>query len=76
MEAEIVSLVDQFVGEKACHSVSIWDEAEGLTASLHCTLKSELSVQEAHALSERVEAQLLERLPALRRAVIHLEPPE
>jgi cation diffusion facilitator family transporter len=74
IEAEIVSLVDSLVGEGACHRVNIWEEPQGLVASLHCSLKSELSVEEAHDLSEQYEEYLRKRIPALRRVVIHLEP--
>jgi len=74
IEAEIVSLVDGLVREGACHRVNIWEEPQGLVASLHCSVKSELSVEEAHDLSEQWESYLRERIPALRRVVIHLEP--
>jgi cation diffusion facilitator family transporter len=74
IEAEIVSLVDSLVGEGACHRVNIWEEPQGLVASLHCSLRSELSVEEAHDLSEQWEGYLRERIPALRRVLIHLEP--
>jgi divalent metal cation (Fe/Co/Zn/Cd) transporter len=74
IEAEIVSLVDNLVGEGACHRVNIWEEPQGLVASLHCSLKSELSVEEAHDLSEQWEGYLRKRIPALRRVLIHLEP--
>ena len=74
IEAEIVSLVDSLVGKGACHRVNIWEEPQGLVASLHCSLKSELSVEEAHDLSEQCEGDLRERIPALRRVLIHLEP--
>jgi cation diffusion facilitator family transporter len=74
IEAEIVSLVDSLVGEGACHRVNIWEEPQGLVASLHCSLTSELSVEEAHDLSEQCEGDLRERIPALRRVLIHLEP--
>jgi cation diffusion facilitator family transporter len=74
MEAEIVSLVNDFVSEGACHRVAIWEDEQGLMASLHCSLRPELSVQEAHDVSERLEAHLCERVPSLQRVVIHLEP--
>jgi cation diffusion facilitator family transporter len=73
-EADIVSMVDGFVGEGACHHVELWEEEDGFAASLHCSLRTELSVQEAHDLSERLEGHLRERIPLLRRLVIHLEP--
>ena len=74
IEAYIVSLVDGFVTEGACHQVAIWEDEEGLVASLHCSLSPDLSVQEAHDISERLEAHLCERVPSLQRVVIHLEP--
>jgi len=74
MEAQIVSLVDGFVTEGACHRVAIWEDEEGLVASLHCSLSPELSVEEAHELSERLEDHLCELVPSLQRVVIHLEP--
>jgi cation diffusion facilitator family transporter len=74
IEAEIVAFIDDLAGEGACHRVNIWEEPQGLVASLHCSLKSELSVEEAHDLSEQWEGHLRERIPALRRVLIHLEP--
>jgi divalent metal cation (Fe/Co/Zn/Cd) transporter len=74
LERRIVALVDGFVEEGACHDVELWEEEAGLAASLHCSLGGELSIEEAHNLSERLEAHLREEVPALRRVVIHLEP--
>ena len=75
LETEIVSLVDDFVRERGCHRVSIWEEGQGLTVSLHCSLDPKLSVEEAHELSERLEDHLCDKIPSLQRVVIHLEPP-
>jgi cation diffusion facilitator family transporter len=74
IEEQVVSLVDGFVTEGACNRVTIWEEEQGLVASLHCSLSPELSVEEAHDLSERLEAHLCELVPSLQRVVIHLEP--
>jgi cation diffusion facilitator family transporter len=74
LEAQIVSLVDSVVGEGACHHVAIWEEADGLAASLHCSLDIDVPVEEAHDFSERWESHLRERIPSLHRVVIHLEP--
>jgi len=74
LEAQIVSLVDGVVGEGACHHVAIWEEADGLAASLHCSLDVDVPVEEAHDFSERWESHLRERIPSLHRVVIHLEP--
>jgi cation diffusion facilitator family transporter len=76
IEMKIVSLVDALAGEGACHHVAIWQEDAGWAASLHCSLGPELSIQEAHELSHRLEVHLLDDIPLLRRVVIHLEPPQ
>ncbi len=74
LEAQIVSFVDSFVGDGACHHVSVWEEADGLAASLHCSVSDDVPMEEAHDFSERWERRLRERIPSLRRVVIHLEP--
>ncbi|WP_304045707.1 cation transporter dimerization domain-containing protein [Desulfovibrio piger] len=43
--------------------------------SFHCCVRHELSVEEAHQLTVRLEKELRERLPLLGRILIHLEPP-
>ncbi|HEM61427.1 MAG TPA: cation transporter, partial [Chloroflexi bacterium] len=74
LEARIVSDVDMLMGEGRCHHVTIWEEDGGLAASLHCLLDPELSVGEAHNLSEQLETYLCGRIPDLKRVVVHLEP--
>jgi len=74
LEAYIVSLIDGLVNEGACHHVRLWQAEDGFAASLHCSLETRLSVQEAHDLSEKLEGHLRERMPLLRRVVVHLEP--
>jgi len=74
LEAYIVSLIDGLVDRGACHDVQLWREEDGFAASLHCSLETTLSLREAHELSERLEDHLRERMPLLRRVVIHLEP--
>jgi len=76
MEAKIVAVVDAIVGDGSCHRVAIWEERNAWAASLHCWLRSQLSIQQAHDLSEQLEVRLVEEIPLLRRVVVHLEPPE
>ena len=47
----------------------------GLCISFHCCVRHDLSVEEAHQLTVRLEKELRERLPLLGRILIHLEPP-
>lgn len=76
MEKDIVALIDAVIGEGACHHVALWEEEDGLAASMHCTFRPEVSIEEAHDLSEQLEARLRGELPQLQRVVIHLEPSE
>jgi len=76
MEKKIVALVDALVGVAACHEVEIWQEQGGLAASLHCSFSPQVSIEEAHDLSEQLEARLRTEFSELHRVVIHLEPPE
>jgi cation diffusion facilitator family transporter len=76
IEKKMVALVDAQVGDGACHNVVIWEEEGGLAASLHCSFSAEVSIQQAHDLSEQLEARLREEISELQRVVIHLEPGE
>jgi cation diffusion facilitator family transporter len=74
LEATVVASVDELVGQGRCHHVTIWEEEQGLAASLHCALDPGHSVADAHELSERLERYLRERIPELQRVVVHMEP--
>lgn len=61
----------------SAHGFSAYATAEqGLCVSFHCRVTSGLSVEQAHALSVRLERQLRELIPSLGRICIHLEPEE
>lgn len=57
------------------HDLDIRAEADGgFALSMHCHVRAEMPLEEAHQLAEVVEAQLRAKLPALHRITIHTEP--
>lgn len=58
------------------HDVNLTQEGEGLTLSFHWTVAPDLPVALAHERTEGLERALRQRLPALDRIVIHVEPAE
>ncbi len=60
----------------APHEIRVQRVGDELSVSFHCTLDSRTSIAEAHALTERLEKDLRERLPNLGRVLIHVEPHE
>ncbi len=73
---EIIRIADETSTHGAVHNVNIHHVGSLLTASVHLTLPSEQPVVEAHALAEELESLILEALPAIRRVVVHAEPPD
>jgi cation diffusion facilitator family transporter len=76
LEKKVVALANALCGEGTCHDVEVREEGDGLVVSLHCFLSPEMPIQQAHILSEQLEGHLREEIPELRRAVIHVEPPD
>lgn len=60
----------------APHEIRVQRVGDELSVSFHCTLDARTSIAEAHALTERLEKDLRERLPNLGRVLIHVEPHE
>jgi cation diffusion facilitator family transporter len=56
------------------HDIQIYTENKELCVSFHCINASNISINEAHALAEKVEQFLRARVPNLGRVVIHMEP--
>jgi cation diffusion facilitator family transporter len=62
-------------GPTACHDFHLWPNQAAPALSLHCTLPSGLPIIEAHQVSEQLKNQLRQRLPQLKRVMVHVEPP-
>lgn len=79
-QATVMKVLESVVQELglACsvHQVEVHRERGELGLSFHCELRGSYTIAQAHDLSERLERQLLVRLPALARVVIHVEPPQ
>jgi divalent metal cation (Fe/Co/Zn/Cd) transporter len=56
------------------HKVLVRRLGDDLSLALHCQMPPDTPIEEAHALSQRVETALRARIPQLGRAVIHMEP--
>lgn len=56
------------------HRVVVNRVADRLQVSLHCAVDADVSLADAHQLTEQAEQALRQRLPDLGRVVIHVEP--
>lgn len=76
VKERIQKLVDEVKDVKNCHSISLFREGEDLSVSFHCDVSPNLTISEAHHLTEQMERLLRKDLPELERVIIHVEPPE
>jgi divalent metal cation (Fe/Co/Zn/Cd) transporter len=72
---KITAVADQLAGQGATHSVELHHVGGGLTASLHVTQPADLPIVRAHDLADQIQLSLHQAHPALRRVVVHVEPP-
>ena len=56
------------------HDVTVQRTGPDLSVSFHCAVGADIAVADAHALTERVERALRERLRHVGRVTIHVEP--
>jgi divalent metal cation (Fe/Co/Zn/Cd) transporter len=56
------------------HEITLLKEKDRLNISFHCLLQGETSIQNAHELSEQMEAALRGEIPDLDTVLIHMEP--
>jgi cation diffusion facilitator family transporter len=73
----LIRMLPQLLGAPCdIHEISLLMENNRLKLSFHCSLHGQTPLQDAHALSERMEALLRERIPDLESVLIHMEPLE
>lgn len=72
---KITVVADQLAGQGATHAVELHHVGDALTVSLHVTQPADLPIVQAHDLAERIELSLHQAHPALKRVVVHVEPP-
>jgi cation diffusion facilitator family transporter len=56
------------------HDIIVHRLGNELSVSFHCTQAPNTPIIDAHNVSEKIERELREQVPSLRRVVIHLEP--
>lgn len=61
-------------GLSACHDARVLRQGDDLLVSGHWGCPSDLTVQQAHALSSQLEQRIRERLPQATEVVVHVEP--
>jgi len=57
------------------HNLTVQRSGRDLSASFHCVTAADMSIAQAHALTDEMEQALRARLPELERVTIHVEPP-
>lgn len=58
------------------HDVKVQRVSGELAVTFHCAMDAQLSIADAHELTEQMEKELRERVPNVGRVTIHVEPPE
>lgn len=74
LEVRIREVADRVAGPGAVHDLLIHRASRGIYLSCHCFLPASMSLSEAHALTDRLEAALLREVPGLERVAVHAEP--
>jgi cation diffusion facilitator family transporter len=74
LEARILEVSRRVVGERAVHDVLLSRTPAGIFLSCHCYLATDMPMAEAHAATERLEAELKVAIPELHRVAVHAEP--
>jgi divalent metal cation (Fe/Co/Zn/Cd) transporter len=74
IEARVLRVASGIVGDGAVHDVLLTQTPGGIYLSCHCFLPGKTRLEEAHALTERLEAGLRRAVPELVRVSVHAEP--
>lgn len=76
--AQVQEVLDAIVNKDAlacqCHHLHAYSHGGGLSLSFHCRMPATATVATAHEATERIEAELRQRIYGLLRVVIHTEP--
>lgn len=74
LDAHIRKLLQEHVRADQIVDVGVYQFSGHLSASVKLSLPAQIALDEAHEISESIEASLLDNIPTLQRATIHLEP--
>ncbi len=77
-EKKIIEAVQRIAEESELHcephDIVVHRLGNELAVSFHCLQAADTPIIDAHAITEKIERELREQVPELRRVVIHLEP--
>jgi cation diffusion facilitator family transporter len=74
LKARILAVVDQVPGLYDCHQVRVRPGRDGYDVVLHCLADPEMSITEAHRLSDLAEQRLRVEVPGVGQVLVHVEP--
>jgi cation diffusion facilitator family transporter len=73
---KIENICASFVGPGQCHDITLNQDGSELSTTMHCDFSADLSVNEVHRRTTRLEEELRRNIPDLDRILIHAEPHE
>jgi len=77
-EKQVIAAVQRIVKQSDLHcephEINVHRLGNELSVSFHCLQAADTPIIDAHELTEKIERELREQVPSLRRVVIHLEP--
>jgi divalent metal cation (Fe/Co/Zn/Cd) transporter len=74
LEARIITAAVPLVGDGALHDLMVARAGSGVYLSCHCYVPRDLSLSEAHRLTDRLERMIRQAVPELDRVAVHAEP--
>jgi len=74
IESRVRRAAAGIVPEGAVHDMLITQTPAGIYLSCHCLMPPQTLLEQAHALTDRLEARLREAVPELARVSVHAEP--
>jgi len=73
-DSKIYEIASSVSGVKGIHNISQHTSAGSTFVSLHAMVDRQMSLDDAHRISEIIEERILKELPEIDRITIHLEP--
>ena len=73
-EHVVLKVVDSISGIKGCHKIRTRGSENEIYVDLHMLVPPDMSVKDAHDLSEKVEGKLKKDIRGVKDVVVHIEP--
>ena len=74
-ERKIADIVLTIAGVQSCHKIRTRGRPDDIHIDLHVSVAADMHMDQAHAISDRIEKALTERIPGVTDVVVHMEPP-